>query len=220
MKTILKRKQFTAALSFCFTNLFLCLKRSKYPRQRRQWTRIVKNWRKFRRGTWRKSEIRKWWSTKQGRKRKSSFRFTDGHVSVEKMLNWMQSVKNTKVEMYFEMMLWKTTLDLMQYLQNKDHQHHKWQQQKSWISSPDCQVAMDKKQTQYLHKSRRKLKMLHNYWKFQNWNVQTFGFDCHDTNGKKSWSSMEDAVVPFERNLYGHPLALLFWERQLEKILL
>ena len=23
----------------------------------------------------------------------------------------------------------------------------------------------------------------------------------------KSWSSMEDPVVPFERNLYGHPLA-------------
>ena len=36
----------------------------------------------------------------------------------------------------------------------------------------------------------------------------------------KSWSSMEDPVVPLERNLYGHPLAGLLWERQLEKILL
>ena len=35
----------------------------------------------------------------------------------------------------------------------------------------------------------------------------------------KSWSSMEDPVVPLERNLYGHPLAGL-WERQFEKILL
>ena len=26
----------------------------------------------------------------------------------------------------------------------------------------------------------------------------------------KSWSSMEDPVVPLERNLYGHPLARLF----------
>ena len=34
----------------------------------------------------------------------------------------------------------------------------------------------------------------------------------------KSWSSMEDPVVPLERNLYGHPLAGLSWERQLEKI--
>ena len=27
-----------------------------------------------------------------------------------------------------------------------------------------------------------------------------------------SWSSMEDLVVPLERNLYGHPLAGLLWE--------
>ena len=36
----------------------------------------------------------------------------------------------------------------------------------------------------------------------------------------KSWSSMEDPVVHLERNLYGHPLAGLLWERQFEKILL
>ena len=36
----------------------------------------------------------------------------------------------------------------------------------------------------------------------------------------KSWSSLEGPVVPLERNLYGHPLAGLLWERQFEKILL
>ena len=36
----------------------------------------------------------------------------------------------------------------------------------------------------------------------------------------KSWSSMKDPVVPFERNLYGHPLAVLLWEQQFEKVLL
>ena len=36
----------------------------------------------------------------------------------------------------------------------------------------------------------------------------------------KTWSSMEDPVVPLERNLYGHPLAGLLWEGQFEKILL
>ena len=36
----------------------------------------------------------------------------------------------------------------------------------------------------------------------------------------KSWSSMEDPVVPLERNLYDHPLAELLWEMQFEKILL
>ena len=36
----------------------------------------------------------------------------------------------------------------------------------------------------------------------------------------KSWCSMEDPVIPLERNLYGHPLAGLLWERQFENILL
>ena len=29
----------------------------------------------------------------------------------------------------------------------------------------------------------------------------------------KSWSNMEDRIVPFEKNLYGHPLARLSWEK-------
>ena len=35
----------------------------------------------------------------------------------------------------------------------------------------------------------------------------------------KSWSSMEDPVVPLEQNLYGHPFSGLLWERQFEKLL-
>ena len=31
---------------------------------------------------------------------------------------------------------------------------------------------------------------------------------------------MEDPIVPLERNLYGHPLAGLLWEKQFENILL
>ena len=38
-------------------------------------------------------------------------------------------------------------------------------------------------------------------------------------NWPKSWSSMEDSVVPLERNLYGHLWAALLWEKQFEKIL-
>ena len=37
---------------------------------------------------------------------------------------------------------------------------------------------------------------------------------------KSWWSSREDPVVPLQRNLYGHHLAGLLWERQFEKILL
>ena len=55
----------------------------------------------------------------------------------------------------------------MRYLQHKDHQHHKWRQQRSWISYPDCQGAQDKQLMQYLLKRSSKWKMLQNYWKSQ-----------------------------------------------------
>ena len=35
----------------------------------------------------------------------------------------------------------------------------------------------------------------------------------------KSWANIEDPVVPLERNLYGHPLAGLLWERQFDEAL-
>ena len=100
------------------------------------------------------------------------------------MLNWRQSTRNTKVELFSAVILQKTILDLMQYSLNKDLQHLKWQQLRSWISSPDCQVAMDKQQTHYRLRPKSKWKMLTNYWKFQNRSVQTFGFVYHDTNGQ------------------------------------
>ena len=37
---------------------------------------------------------------------------------------------------------------------------------------------------------------------------------------RKSWSNIEHPVFPLERNLYGHPLAGLLWERHIEKVLL
>ena len=33
----------------------------------------------------------------------------------------------------------------------------------------------------------------------------------------KSWAKIEDPVVPLERNLYGHPLAGVQWDRQFEE---
>ena len=55
--------------------------------------------------------------------------------------------------------------------------------------------------------------------KFQSQNVPTFGHVCQNTDGLNH-GPVEDPVVPLERNLYGHPLAGLLWERQFEKVLL
>ena len=56
------------------------------------------------------------------------------------MLNWRQSTKNTKVELYSEVILWKMVRDLKQYSLNKGHQHHKWQQQQSWYHIQTARV--------------------------------------------------------------------------------
>ena len=98
------------------------------------------------------------------------------------MLNWRQGTKNKRSSCtpcwYCKRRFWF----FMQYSLNKDLQHLKRQQLKSWISSPDCRVAMDKQQTQYQLLPKYKWKMFTNYCKFQIWSVQTFGFVCHDTN--------------------------------------
>ena len=47
-----------------------------------------------------------------------------------------------------------------------------------------------------------------------------FGYVFHDTNDQNHGSKIEDPVVLLQRNLYGHPLAGLLWERQFEETLL
>ena len=46
------------------------------------------------------------------------------------------------------------------------------------------------------------------------------GMSRHLDSSTTTYSSMEDPVAPLERNLYGHCLAGLLWERQFEKVLL
>ena len=45
-----------------------------------------------------------------------------------------------------------------------------------------------------------------------------FGIRLPKHKWQKSWFSVEDPVVPLERNLYGHSLAGLLWERQFAKV--
>ena len=69
MKTILQEKEIIHnSIIIWYTNFFLCLKPWNSQQQRQQRTRNGKNWRKFRRGTWQKSEAKKRWSMKHGRR--------------------------------------------------------------------------------------------------------------------------------------------------------
>ena len=209
MKTILQEKEtIHCSITIWNTNLFLCLKQWRFPQQRQHW---ISNGKRFRRGTWQKSEAKKEWSMKQGR-RAQKFILPHWWTSVIwKMLNWRQSTKNTKVELHSEVILWKTIRCLMQYSLNKDLQRLKWQPQKSWISSSDCQVAMDKQRTVSAY-TQIKMEDAPKLLKIP----KSESPDIWIRLPRHKWPP----VVLLERNLYGHPLARLLWESQFEKVLL
>ena len=169
---------------------------------------------------WRKSKVRTMWSMKQGRRAQ---KFISPHwwtYVIWKMLNWIQSTKNTKVELYSEATSWKTIQSLMQYSLNKDHQHLKWQQLKVMdiISRlPGCARQAADAVSVY---TQVKMEDAHKVLKIPKSECPDIWIRLPRHKWPKSWSSMEDPVVPLERNLYGHPLAGLLWERQFEKILL
>ena len=125
MKTILQERwTIHCNITIWYTNYFPCLKPWKFLQRKQWWTRNGKNWRNFGRGTWQKSEVRKKRSMKQGRRAQ---KFISPHWWTQviwKMPNRRQNTKNTKVELYSEVILWKMILDLMQYSLNKVHQHH------------------------------------------------------------------------------------------------
>ena len=86
MKTTLREKvKIHYSTATWFINLYLCLKLWKFRQRKQRWTRNGKNWRKFRRGTWRKSKGRRalqfilhhWWTS-----------------VIWKMLNWRQNTRN------------------------------------------------------------------------------------------------------------------------------
>ena len=89
------------------------------------------------------------WSKDEGRK--SSFRLTDGHMSFEKISEL--ETKHQKVQRSSCAPRWycrRRFGGLCSVHRSRNHQHLKWQPQKSWISFPDCLVATDKQRTQYL----------------------------------------------------------------------
>ncbi len=207
IKTILQEKErIHYSTTIWFTNLSLCLKLWKFLQRKQRWKRNGKNWRNFRRGMWRKSEVSKKWSMKQGC---PTLQFILHHECTSwRMSSWRQITNSIKVELYSEVTLEKTTQGLTQYSLNKDLQHLKWQQQKShgyhlqivrlrWISSRRS-ISL------YRGKNLRCSQIIEKF---------KIGVSRHldsstTTRRPKSWSSMEDPVVPLERNLYGHP----FWQ--------
>ena len=103
----------------------------------------------------------------------------------------------------------------MQHSLNKDLQQIKWQPPRPWISSPDCMVAQDKQLRQYLliPKQNGRCSQI-----VQTSQIRMSRHLDSSTTTHMAWT-MVHPVVPLDRNIHGHPLAGLLWERQFEKIL-
>ena len=71
--------------------------------------------------------------------------------------SWNHNFKNTKVESYSEVTLWKMIQD--QHSLNRYHQHYRWQPQKSWTWFQDYWDAQDKPEMEYLLIRRSKWKI-------------------------------------------------------------
>ena len=77
----------------------------------------------------------------------------------------------------------------MQYSLNKDLQHLKWQQLKSWISYPDCQDAQDKQLMQYPAYTQVKMEDAQKLW-----NIPQVGMSRHLES-----SQMAQIMVQYRR---------------------
>ena len=137
-----------------------------------------------------------------------------------KMLNRRQSTKNTMVELYSEVILWKMILDLMQCSVNKVSSASQMTAAKVMdiISRlPGCDGQAADAVSAY---TQVKMENAHKLLKIPKSECPDIWIHLPRHKWPKSWSRVEDPVVLHERNLYGHPLAGLLWERQFEKILL
>ena len=155
------------------------------------------------------------WSKDEGRK--SSFCLTDEHMSFEECRIGDKASKiqrsSCTPRRYCERWFWilcsiQTRIISITNESSKSHGYHiktvRERRTSSW-----CSISL------YRGKNGRYFKIIENF-KIGMSNIW-IRLPRHEWS--KLWSSMEDPVVPLERNLYGHLLAGLLWERQFEKIL-
>ena len=115
------------------------------------------------------------------------------------------------------MRLGKTT---QEYLRNKDRLLFKWRLQKWWTLLRDYLIVQDKPPNAVSAYTQVKMEDAPKLLKIPRSECPEIWIRLPRRKWPKSRSSIKDAVVLLERNLYGHPLACLLWERYFEKRLL
>ena len=178
----------------------------------------MKNWRKFRQGSWRKSETRKKWSMKQGRTAENPFCIIDGCLSSSEIgagtsISELQRQGRTPrwhCKRWFRRVrsVYWTRIISISTDSRKSH-GREIKASRMFRTSSWCNIS--------LHSSRNG-RCINVIQKIPKSECQEIWIRPPKQKCPKSLSSMEDVVL--KKNLYGHPLARLLWERQFEKILL
>ena len=197
-----------------FHKLFLCLKPWKFHQQKAAVDKEWKNWRKCRRGTWRKSEVRTRLPMKQGRRAQKFISPYWWTYVIWKMLNWRQSIQRSSCtprgycKKRFGVLCsihWARIISITND-SSKSHGDH-------LQTASLCRTSTWRSICLNPGKMEDAPKLLKNPKS-----------ECPDIwirlprhKWLQSWSSMEDPFVPLERSLYGHPLAGLLWEGNFRK---
>ena len=219
MKTTLQEEWVILCnITIWYTNSLRCLKRWKYLKQKQQWTKNEKNLRKLRHGIWRKSETNLTWSTKQQKK----------HVKIHfPTLMDLCHLKNAELEKKHQK--YKGRVVLRGDIVNDDSGSYAMFTEKGPIASQMTAAKVNHFGITWTRResSRRGIDLHSRKNGRCSEIIENPKSECPDIwirvpkhKWPTSWSTMEDPFLALERNLYGHSLAGLLWERQFEKVLL
>ena len=184
IKTTLQEKvRIHCSITIWFTSLFLCLKLWKFQPAK---AAVDKEWEKL-------EKFSAWNLTKVKSKNEviDEARASGAKVHFASLMD-LRHLKNAELEAKHQKYKGRVALRgdivkddsaLTQYSLNKDHQHLKWQPPRSMESSPDCLVAMDKQQTQYLLYTQVKMEDAPKLLKNPKSECPDIWFVYHNTNG-------------------------------------
>ena len=189
-----------------------CHKQWKYRVQKPQWTRIGRSSRQFQRGVWKKLRARRRLILEAPRdKKKAHFSSLMDLCHLKKCRVWTkkssQIVLRTDIVTDDSVLYWTKFVCEMTAARVMD----------VIARRPDCDGQAADAVSAYTQVEMEDAPKL---LKIPKSECPEIWIRLPRHKWPKSWSSIEDPVVPLERNLYGHLLAGLFWERQFEKVLL
>ena len=164
------------------------------------------------------SKRRLFWKHKKGNEQSTLLH--SWHVSSQKMRSSNWSIKSTKAGLCSEVTLGKTIQARVQYSQSKVRLRLKWRPQRKlgvMTRLPDCAAQAAGAVSAY---TQVRMEDAPKSLKIPKSECPDFWMGLPQHKRPKSWSTIEDPVVPLERSWCGQPPPGLLWARQFEEVLL